>query len=134
MVFNTLLYLFEWSRWRQMTARTFKNSNTNHYKLKAHFEFFTIPFFFSGIMMNNHSPPTSTPLEPCRIVPYMNVPALRGLTLTPNAVTLSNYERLSTASLSQQGTAFSTINSAFISAAHQVGNIISIIIYTYRTD
>lgn len=77
-------------------------------------------------MINNHSPPSSTPLEPCRVVPYMNVPALRGLTLTPGSVAFSNYERLSAAAaaattpFSQQGTAFSAINSAFISAAHQV--------------
>ncbi|KAJ8951959.1 hypothetical protein NQ318_013629 [Aromia moschata] len=72
-----------------------------------------------GVMLNSHSPPSSTPLEPCRVVPYMNVPALRGLSLNPSSVALSSYERLSTAPFSQQGTAFSAINSAFISAAHQ---------------
>lgn len=72
--------------------------------------------------MNNPSPPSSTPLEPCRVIPYMNVPALRGLSLGPGSVGLSNYERLSSTSFSQQGTAFSAINSAFITAAHQVRN------------
>ncbi|KAG5883544.1 hypothetical protein JTB14_016658 [Gonioctena quinquepunctata] len=70
-------------------------------------------------MLNNHSPPSSTPLEPCRVVPYMNVPALRGLSLSSGSVALTNYERLSAVSFPQQGTAFSAINSAFISAAHQ---------------
>ncbi|CAH0561896.1 unnamed protein product [Brassicogethes aeneus] len=79
-----------------------------------------------GIMMNNHSPPASTPLEPCRVVPYMNVPALRGLTLTPSSVALSNYERISSASFTQQGTAFSAINSAFISAAHQYAAAVAV--------
>jgi short stature homeobox protein len=70
--------------------------------------------------MNNHSPSASTPLEPCRVVPYMNVPALRGLTLTPGSVALSNYDRLSSATFSQPGTAFSAFDPAFITAAHQV--------------
>ncbi|KAJ3639728.1 hypothetical protein Zmor_003069 [Zophobas morio] len=69
--------------------------------------------------MNSHSPSTSTPLEPCRVVPYMNVPALRGLTLTPGSVALSNYDRLSSATFSQPGTAFSAFDPAFITAAHQ---------------
>lgn len=73
-----------------------------------------------GMMMNNHSPSSSTPLEPCRVVPYMNVPALRGLTLTPGSVALSNYDRLSSATFSQPGTAFSAFDPAFITAAHQV--------------
>ncbi|XP_063929491.1 short stature homeobox protein-like [Zophobas morio] len=72
-----------------------------------------------GMMMNSHSPSTSTPLEPCRVVPYMNVPALRGLTLTPGSVALSNYDRLSSATFSQPGTAFSAFDPAFITAAHQ---------------
>ncbi|XP_060536859.1 short stature homeobox protein 2-like [Cylas formicarius] len=79
-----------------------------------------------GILMNSQSPPSSTPLEPCRVIPYMNVPALRGLTLAPGSVALSNYERLSTASFSQQGTAFSAINSAFISAAHQYAAAVAV--------
>lgn len=68
-------------------------------------------------MMNSHSPSSSTPLEPCRVVPYMNVPALRGLTLPPS---LSNYDHISTATFSQHGTAFSAFDPAFITAAHQV--------------
>lgn len=72
-------------------------------------------------MLNNHSPPTSTPLEPCRVVPYMSVPALRGLSLPPGA--LSAYDRLTLGPFSQPGTAFSAFDSAFISAAHQVNSI-----------
>ncbi|XP_030762392.1 short stature homeobox protein 2-like isoform X2 [Sitophilus oryzae] len=93
-----------------------------------------------GIMMNNQSPPSSTPLEPCRVIPYMNVPALRGLAITPGSVALPNYDRLSSASFSQQGTAFSAINSAFISAAHQyaaavaVGNTPSILCPQYPLE
>lgn len=72
-----------------------------------------------GMMLNNHSPPASTPLEPCRVVPYMNVPALRGLSLPTGAVTLSTYDRLTLGTFPQPG-AFSAFDSAFISAAHQV--------------
>lgn len=73
-------------------------------------------------MLNSHSPPTSTPLEPCRVVPYMSVPALRGLSLPPGA--LSAYDRLTLGPFSQSGTAFSAFDSAFINAAHQVINIL----------
>lgn len=88
---------------------------------------------FSGVMLNSHSPPSSTPLEPCRVVPYMNVPALRGISLTSGSVALSNFERLSTAPFSQQGTAFSAISPAFISAAHQVKHIIYRVFYSLRS-
>lgn len=73
------------------------------------------------MMMNSHSPSSSTPLEPCRVVPYMNVPALRGLTLPP---ALSNYDHISTATFTQPGTAFSAFDPAFITAAHQVNKIV----------
>ncbi|KAH1030066.1 short stature homeobox protein 2 [Dendroctonus ponderosae] len=73
-----------------------------------------------GIMINNPSPPSSTPLEPCRVIPYMNVPALRGISIG------SNYERLTSSSFSQQGTAFSAINSAFITAAHQYAAAVAV--------
>ncbi|XP_017785965.1 PREDICTED: short stature homeobox protein-like [Nicrophorus vespilloides] len=72
-----------------------------------------------GMMMNNHSPPTSTPLEPCRVVPYMSVPALRGLSLPSSAVALSAYDRLTLGTFPQPATPFSAFDSAFISAAHQ---------------
>ncbi|ENN74111.1 hypothetical protein D910_11522 [Dendroctonus ponderosae] len=74
----------------------------------------------AGIMINNPSPPSSTPLEPCRVIPYMNVPALRGISIG------SNYERLTSSSFSQQGTAFSAINSAFITAAHQYAAAVAV--------
>lgn len=76
------------------------------------------------MMINSHSPSASTPLEPCRVVPYMNVPALRGLTLTP---ALSNYDRLSSVPFSQPGTAFSAFDPAFISAAHQVSSHVQVV-------
>ncbi|KAL1493031.1 hypothetical protein ABEB36_011173 [Hypothenemus hampei] len=76
-----------------------------------------------GIMMNNSSPPSSTPLEPCRVIPYMNVPALRGISVGPG---MTNYDRLSSASFTQQGTAFSAINSAFITAAHQYAAAVAV--------
>lgn len=70
------------------------------------------------MMLNNHSPPAGTPLEPCRVVPCMSVPALRGLSLPPGA--LSAYDRLALGPFSQPGTAFSAFDSAFFSAAQQV--------------
>lgn len=76
----------------------------------------------TGMMLNSHSPPVSTPLEPCRVVPYMNVPALRSLSLPPGAVALSGYDRLTSPSFPQPGTAFSAFDPAFLSAAHQVCN------------
>ncbi|XP_022915282.2 short stature homeobox protein 2-like [Onthophagus taurus] len=79
-----------------------------------------------GMMLNNHSPPSSTPLEPCRVVPYMNVPALRGLSLPPGAVALSTYDRLTLGSFPQHSTAFSAFDSAFISAAHQYAAAVSV--------
>uniref|UniRef100_A0A182QKI1 Homeobox protein unc-4 n=1 Tax=Anopheles farauti TaxID=69004 RepID=A0A182QKI1_9DIPT len=30
-----------------------------------------------GIILSSHSPPVTTPLEPCRVAPYVNVPSLR---------------------------------------------------------
>lgn len=73
-------------------------------------------------MLNEQHLHLGTPLEPCRVVPYMNIPALRGFSVSSGSMVLSNYDRLSsnTPTFSQPGTAFSAINSAFISAAHQV--------------
>lgn len=73
-------------------------------------------------MLSNHSPPASTPLEPCRVIPYVNVPALRGLSLQPGSMPLSGYDRLAPSSFPQHTPAFSAFDPAFISAAHQVCN------------
>lgn len=77
-------------------------------------------YYLKGIMLSNHSPPSSTPLEPCRVIPYLNVPGLRGLSLQPSSVSLSGYDRLAT-SFAQPTPAFSAFDPAFLSAAHQVG-------------
>lgn len=80
-----------------------------------------------GMLLTSHSPPTSTPLEPCRVGPYMNMPALRGLHL-------ASYERLANPVSAAAATAtvaaaniypptesvFSTFDPAVLSAAHQV--------------
>lgn len=77
--------------------------------------------------MTSHSPPASTPLEPCRVAPYVNVPALRGLSL-PSALP-SSYDRLTNpvaaavaaaAVYPSPGPVFSAFDPALISAAHQV--------------
>ncbi|XP_066248750.1 short stature homeobox protein [Euwallacea similis] len=79
-----------------------------------------------GMMLNNRNSSPNTPLEPCRVIPYMNVPALRGMSLGPASLGLANYERLSSTSFSQQSTAFSTINSAFITAAQQYAAAVAV--------
>ncbi|XP_018322551.1 short stature homeobox protein 2 [Agrilus planipennis] len=61
-----------------------------------------------------HSPPLSTPLEPCRVVPYVSVPALRGLPLTNNS-----YDRINSSHFPQPGPPFSAFDPAFLSVAHQ---------------
>ncbi|XP_068083485.1 short stature homeobox protein 2-like [Anabrus simplex] len=57
----------------------------------------------AGMMLTSHSPPVATPLEPCRVAPYVNVPSLR----LPSA-----YDRL-------PFPAFSAFDPALLSAAHQ---------------
>ncbi|CRK93174.1 CLUMA_CG006718, isoform A [Clunio marinus] len=65
-----------------------------------------------GILITSHnSPPITTPLEPCRVAPYVNVPAnirattsVTSTTVTPNYPTSAN---------------FSAFDPALLSAAHQ---------------
>ncbi|PSN43078.1 Short stature homeobox protein 2 [Blattella germanica] len=57
----------------------------------------------AGMMLTSHSPPIATPLEPCRVAPYVNVPSLR----LPTA-----YDRL-------PFPAFSAFDPALLTAAHQ---------------
>lgn len=56
--------------------------------------------------MSNQSSPT--PLEPCRIAPYVNVPALRNSTTTNSTSTAS------------PSLGFAPFDPALITAAHQV--------------
>ncbi|KAB0800155.1 hypothetical protein PPYR_08035 [Photinus pyralis] len=78
-----------------------------------------------GIMLSNHSPPSSTPLEPCRVIPYVNVPALRGLPIQPGSMPLSGYDRLAPTSFPQPAP-FSAFDSAFLSAAHQYAAAVAV--------
>ena len=66
-------------------------------------------FSAAGMMLTSHSPPIATPLEPCRVAPYVNVPSLR----LPTA-----YDRL-------PFPAFSAFDPALLTAAHQVRHTIS---------
>jgi short stature homeobox protein len=62
--------------------------------------------------MLSHSPPVSTPIEPCRMAPYVSVPSLR---LSPA------YDRLPFAAVAAAAAAaFPAFDPAILSAAHQV--------------
>lgn len=67
--------------------------------------------------MSRHSPPVSTPLEPCRVAPYVNLPSLRA-----SNSTTSNSQRQfnSGAAAVAAAAAFSAFDPALLSAAHQV--------------
>lgn len=68
-----------------------------------------------GIMMSSHSPPVSTPLEPCRVAPYVNMPSsMRGSNVSTTA---SQHFQSSSAAAAA---AFSAFDPALLSAAHQV--------------
>lgn len=82
-------------------------------------------------MLTTHSPPTSTPLEPCRVAPYVNVPTLRGLPISAATIP-SGYDRLTNPVAAavaaatvypSHGPVFSAFDPALISAAHQVIHI-----------
>jgi len=74
---------------------------------------------FSGILLSSHSPPVTTPLEPCRVAPYVNVPALRNSSGSGNSVAVSsNTNHFQTSAAAT--VAFSAFDPALISAAHQV--------------
>ncbi|XP_065083592.1 uncharacterized protein LOC135705702 [Ochlerotatus camptorhynchus] len=91
-----------------------------------------------GIILSSHSPPVTTPLEPCRMAPYVNVPSLRGsgvnvggppggMTSPPGVSAAA--AAAAAAAASHPGfpaAAFSAFDSAFISAAaHQYAAALS---------
>ncbi|GLV43007.1 uncharacterized protein CBL_13632 [Carabus blaptoides fortunei] len=86
-----------------------------------------------GMMLTTHSPPTSTPLEPCRVAPYVNVPTLRGLPISAATIP-SGYDRLTNPVAAavaaatvypSHGPVFSAFDPALISAAHQYAAAVS---------
>lgn len=83
--------------------------------------FFYFPlflFFFAGILLSSHSPPVSTPLEPCRVAPYVNLPSLRG-----NSVATPSTPQHFSTSAAAAAAAFSAFDPALLSAAHQVNEV-----------
>ncbi|XP_050079000.1 homeobox protein AHox1-like [Anopheles maculipalpis] len=85
-----------------------------------------------GIILSSHSPPVTTPLEPCRVAPYVNVPSLRagngvppgggtGGTGLPPSTTAASAAAAAAAAANHPFpvAAFSAFDSAFISAAAQ---------------
>uniref|UniRef100_A0A1B0CMJ0 OAR domain-containing protein n=2 Tax=Lutzomyia longipalpis TaxID=7200 RepID=A0A1B0CMJ0_LUTLO len=64
------------------------------------------------ILLASQSPPVSTPLEPCRVAPYVNLPALRCSSGAP-ASQASNTVHFTTSA------AFSAFDPALMTAAHQ---------------
>ncbi|XP_055906812.1 short stature homeobox protein 2 isoform X2 [Eupeodes corollae] len=75
-----------------------------------------------GILLSSHSPPVSTPLEPCRVAPYVNLPALRSTTNSSSQSansTGSGGQHFGSTSAATAA-AFSAFDPALISAAaHQ---------------
>lgn len=73
-------------------------------------------------MNNQCESSSSSSLEQCRIVPFMNVSAaLRGLALPVDSVSLTNCESVSSKLFSYtDSTAFTSFDSSFLSAAHHV--------------
>ncbi|XP_055713001.1 retinal homeobox protein Rx3-like [Phlebotomus papatasi] len=65
-----------------------------------------------GILLASQSPPVSTPLEPCRVAPYVNLPALR-CSSGSSASQASNTVHFTTSA------AFSAFDPALMTAAHQ---------------
>ncbi|XP_065332962.1 short stature homeobox protein 2-like [Cloeon dipterum] len=65
----------------------------------------------AGIMLSQ-SPPVSTPIEPCRVAPYVSVPSLR--------IGQAAYDRLPFAAVAAAAAAaFPAFDNAILSAAHQ---------------
>ena len=60
---------------------------------------------------HNNSPPITTPLEPCRVAPYVNMPSIRGSSTAVTNNIPNNFPTPVT---------FSAFDPALISAAHQV--------------
>lgn len=67
--------------------------------------------------MSRHSPPVSTPLEPCRVAPYVNLPSLRA---SNSASSNTQRQFNSGAAAVAAAAAFSAFDPALLSAAHQV--------------
>lgn len=87
-----------------------------------------IDFFLSGILITSHnSPPITTTLEPCRVAPYVNVPAnIRATTsVTTSTASSGNFPNPVT---------FSAFDPALISAAHQVNLINSVRLKGFQSD
>lgn len=78
----------------------------------------TLPFVFSGILLSSHSPPVSTPLEPCRVAPYVSLPAMRATNLS--SASSASHQYSSSAAAAAAAAAFSVFDPALLSAAHQV--------------
>lgn len=67
--------------------------------------------------MSRRSPPVSTPLEPCRVAPYVNLPSLRA----SNSVTSNSQRQFNGgAAAAAAAAAFSAFDPALLTAAHQV--------------
>jgi hypothetical protein len=78
---------------------------------------YSLNFFPVGILITNHnSPPITTPLEPCRVAPYVNVPSnIRASTaVTTTTATPSTFPTAAT---------FSAFDPALLTAAHQVNKV-----------
>lgn len=72
-----------------------------------------------GILMSRHSPTVSTPLEPCRVAPYVNLPSLRA----SNAASCNTQRQFNgnAAAAAAAAAAFSAFDPALLTAAaHQV--------------
>ncbi|XP_055849334.1 aristaless-related homeobox protein-like [Episyrphus balteatus] len=80
-----------------------------------------------GILLSSHSPPVSTPLEPCRVAPYVNLPALRSTTSSSSqSASSSSSQHFASTSAAATAAAFSAFDPALISAAaHQYAAAIS---------
>lgn len=66
--------------------------------------------------MASQSPPLSTPLEPCRVAPYVNMPSMR----PTNLPTTSASHQFSSGAAAAAAAAFSAFDPALLTAAHQV--------------
>lgn len=93
-------------------------------------------------MMSSHSPPVSTPLEACRVAPYVNMPAMRSSTGPTSSGSAMNSSGSAAAAAAMHhhhqatfggngsaaaaaaaaAAAFSAFDPALLSAAHQVSN------------
>lgn len=72
-------------------------------------------YLFTGILLSSNSPPVSTPLEPCRVAPYVNLPSMRASNITSATSTPHQYS-----SGAAVAAAFSAFDPALLSVAHQV--------------